>query len=122
MSYEFYKVLHFFGLFLTLSGLMGLVSVYWNNATPASSARKVFAISHGVGLLIVLVSGFGLAARLGLVAGLPAWIYMKLTIWLLVGAAIALVKRLQKYSKIWFVVTLLLVTAAAFIAVTKPGQ
>lgn len=122
MPYEFYKVLHYFGLFLTLSGMIGLISIFWSGAQPQNKLRKVLIISHGLGLLLILVSGFGLAARLGYVSGLPVWIYYKLTVWLAIGAAIALIKRLNKYSTVWFIVTLGLFTAAALIAVNKPGM
>ncbi len=121
MSYEFYKVLHLLGLFLALSGLMGLISLRWNASEPQKKLRMTWLISHGVGLLIMFVSGFGLAARLGYREGLPTWIYYKIIIWVLVGAAIVLIKRLQKFSQLWFLLTLILFTLAAAIAINKPG-
>ncbi len=91
MPYEFYKILHFIGLFLTFTSLAGYIFHLSQNS--ATEKKKFFAITHGVGLLILLVSGFGLAARLGLVSQLPTWVYIKLSMWLLAGAAFTLVKR-----------------------------
>ncbi|MFP5520527.1 MAG: hypothetical protein ACLGGX_11530 [Bdellovibrionia bacterium] len=77
-------------------------------------------ILHGVGLALILISGFGMAARLGLVSGLPGWIHAKLAIWVLLGAGIALAKR--KGAIGWPVAVLLmgLGTTAAYIAINKP--
>jgi hypothetical protein len=75
---------------------------------------------HGLGLLFIFVSGFGMAARLGLVQGLPTWVQAKIGIWLLLGVGVSLVKR--KGSIGWPIAVLLmgLGTTAAFIAVNKP--
>jgi hypothetical protein len=120
MSFEFYKVLHIAGLLLTVFGLFGLIAVYWNDSAPKPALRKALMMSHGIGLLILLVAGFGLAARLNLMGQLPGWVYGKLGIWLLVGGAPALIKRQPKKAAIWLVVTLILVLLAVTFAVTKP--
>lgn len=120
MSYEFYKILHIAGLLLTVFGLFGLIAISWNDSAPKASLRKTLMISHGIGLLLLLVAGFGLAARLNLMGQLPNWIYAKLGIWLLVGGAPALIKRQPKKAALWFVVTLILVLLAVTFAVTKP--
>lgn len=105
MPYEFYKVLHFTGLILTLTSLVGFV---FHMANSTGEKKKLFAILHGVGLLILLVSGFGLAARLGFAMQLPTWVYIKLTIWLALGASFALVKRkvMGPYALYFLVVVL----------------
>jgi len=121
MPYEFYKVLHFLGLFLTLSGLFGYLAVIWNRSEPRPPLRKLWMVTHGVGLVFMLVSGFGLAARLGLVRGLPLWVLLKIAVWVCVGALIALVKRRQTQAPLWYGLGLALVLTAALLAVTKPG-
>lgn len=91
MPYEFYKILHFIGLLLTFTSLAGYI--FYRMQTPSDEKRKLFAILHGIGLAILLISGFGLAARLGYVQQLPNWIYTKLVAWLLAGAAFTIIKR-----------------------------
>ena len=120
MSYEFYKILHITGLILTFFGLAGVLFVGMSKGEFKGSVKKWAFITHGTGLLLIFVSGFGLAARLGLVRGLPNWIYAKLAIWVLLGLAISLVKR--KHQIGWPLIILLvgLGTTAATIAITKP--
>lgn len=119
MPYEFYKILHIVGVILTVYGLFGLSSVLWAEAEPKPVQRRVWAISHGLGLLIVLVAGFGLAARLGYFGQLPGWVYAKLAVWFLVGAMLMPVKRRPKYSAVWIVMIFILVSLGAGLAVTK---
>jgi hypothetical protein len=120
MTYEFYKILHIAGLLLTVFGLFGLASVQWNGSTPQVFLRKIWMISHGTGLLFLVVSGFGMAARLGITSPLPKWIYAKLVIWLLLGALIALIKRIPRKSATWIISVFVLALAAALLAITKP--
>ncbi len=66
MSYEFYQTLHVLGLFLLFSSLGAAALHAMNGGTKESNpSRKWVAITHGVGLLFVLVAGFGLLAKSG---------------------------------------------------------
>ncbi len=70
----------------------------------------------------MLVSGFGLLARMGFMhdQGLPFWIYVKLTIWLIMGGIIALVKRKGAIGwPLYFLMMAIFITAAYF-GVYKP--
>lgn len=120
MSYQFYKVLHLLGLILLFFGFGGLLMAAYAKVELKKQARMMGFISHGVGLLLILVSGFGMAARLGLVSGLPSWVHAKIAIWVLLGVGISLVKRKGHIG--WPVAILLwgLGTTAAFIAINKP--
>ena len=81
--------------------------------------KKLLSITHGVGLLISLVAGFGLIARLGL-HSFPVWVWVKLLIWLWFGAITAVVyKKPAVAKKIWFL-ALVLASFASFLAVNKP--
>lgn len=117
MPYEFYKVVHFAGIFTMLIGITLLIS--WSLEKTSSVLRKWGFILHGTGLLIILVSGFGLAARLGLVQGLPGWIYAKLGIWILFGGFIAIIKRTNLGLKSSLIALALAVTSA-YLAGNKP--
>tara|TARA_B110001454_G_C12723310_1_gene436570 strand:+ start:55406 stop:55765 length:360 start_codon:yes stop_codon:yes gene_type:complete len=117
MPYEFYKVLHYTGLFLTFTSLSGYIFYLVSN--KSNEKKKLFSILHGLGLLLLLVSGFGLAARLGLVSQLPVWVYIKIAIWLAVGASLAIIKRQVLGPMPMYLIVVGLGVLAAITAVTK---
>lgn len=120
MSYQFYKVLHILSLMLLFFGFGGLLIAAYAKIELKKPARIMGFITHGIGLLLLLVSGFGMAARLGMITGLPTWVHAKIGIWVVLGIAISLVKRKGHIG--WPVAILLfgLGTSAAFIAINKP--
>ena len=68
-----YKVLHIFSVILTFTVLGGLALHAANGGDKESNSQsKLTGALHGVGLLLILISGFGALARLGLGAGFPA--------------------------------------------------
>jgi len=117
-SILFYKVMHLAGLFVAFMGLAGLV---WAALTKADkSAKRPALIFHGIGLFFALVGGFGLAARLGLVSGLPGWIHAKIAVWLLIGLLPIVVKRKPELATaVWFTAPTLGLLAA-YLGVYKP--
>ncbi len=117
MSYEFYKILHFSGLLLTFTSLSGYIFYLIQNKT--NEKRKFFSIVHGLGLLILLISGFGLEARLGYMQQLPNWIYIKLAIWILLGGSLVIVKRQILRPLGTYAIITTLGILAAITAVTK---
>ena len=120
MSYQFYKVIHILGVILVFTGLVGTLMTLWNTADIKKSIRKLGAISHGIGLVFVLVSGFGLAARLGYFGSLPNWIYVKIGIWAIAGALMYFVKRKANLGFSLYFVIIGAGFFAALLAVTKP--
>jgi hypothetical protein len=113
MSYEFYKVIHLLGLALVVLSLGGIAMYVMNGGSKSSNSfKKGVMVTHGVGLLLLLIAGFGMLARLG-IHSFPLWVTGKLIIWLLLGAGAALAYR-RKFAKVlWFLVPLLVVVAAA---------
>ncbi len=122
ISYQVYKVIHLTGIALILLGLGTVLGTYASTQKPTASLRMVAFIGHGLGMLLALVGGFGMAARLGLTAGLPLWIYLKLAIWLLLGLGISLAKRKAQLPLVVTAIFAVLVGAAAAIAIWKPGM
>jgi hypothetical protein len=123
VSYQAYKVIHLIGIFLTLAALAGLALAAANGATKQSnSARKLVSASHGLGLLIILVGGFGLLARLGAMHGgmLPGWVWGKLAIWLTMGALLAVPYRRPDLARLVFIALPLLGGVASWLAIYKP--
>ena len=121
LSYQVYKIVHFLGMFMLFSSLGGLSLHVLNGGDKGSNkARKLMAATHGIGLFLILLGGFGMLARLGLTDGLPPWIHVKLTVWVLLGALLALPYRVPAASKlVWFGAPLLGIVAA-YIALYKP--
>jgi hypothetical protein len=94
MSYQFYKMLHIVGVVLAVAGLIGLCSHAANGGEKRTHRWRVpLSASHGLGLLILLVSGFGMLARLGLSSSLPWWVMLKLLVWGALGGVIALIYK-----------------------------
>jgi hypothetical protein len=121
MSYEVYKILHIFGVVLLYTALGGVTLHAMNGGTRESNAsRAVVSATHGVALLLVLVAGFGMLAKLGLSAAIPGYVWAKVAVWLLLGAAIAIVPRQPGLSKALWWVFPVLGAAAAWLAVAKP--
>lgn len=122
MSYQFYNFVHLVGIFLVLMSLGAIALHTLNGGTKTYAARKWVAAFHGVGLLIIFVAGFGLMARLGMVGqGLwPAWVFIKLTIWLILGAMPVLLYRKPQLSAYWGSLSFLLACVSAWTAIHKP--
>ncbi len=117
-SLLFYKVVHLVGFFIAFMGLAGLL---WAHATQADKkAKRPAMIFHGLGLLLALVGGFGMAARLGMMSGLPGWVHAKIGLWLLLGLVPLVAKRVpQHLQAIWWALPLVGLLAA-YLGVYKP--
>jgi hypothetical protein len=120
ISYENYKVMHLLGIALILLGLGMVMGGYANGKSISRQLRISAFASHGLGLLLALVGGFGMAARLGLVTGLPNWIYAKVIVWVLLGIGLSLAKRKAQWSPLLTFVFASLVAVAAGFAIWKP--
>lgn len=129
MSYATYKILHLLGLMLVFLSLGGLTIQALmtpaqatgegsEGAAPKPPAKAALLALHGIGMLLLLVAGFGILAKLKL--GFPAWVHPKLLIWLILGAAPVIAKKAPPARvPLLFVVTLLGL-AAAYLGVMKP--
>ncbi len=123
MPYTVYKLKHIFGLIFLFLSLGGMCLHAMNGGSKESNAsRKILAIGHGVSLLLMLVGGFGLMARLSLTSfPWPFWIWPKILIWLLLGASVAFIYRKPALGKVlWFILPILGVLAASM-AIFKPN-
>ena len=114
-----YKVLHIFGVLLAFTALGGTILQALAGTREKGPGSKLAGITHGVALLLILVTGFGLIATMGY--GFPLWVWMKLVIWLLIGGAIALIPRLPQHATIFWFALPLLGAVAAYLAIYKPA-
>ncbi len=119
MSLQFYKVLHLLGLFFVFASLGALTIQAYLGQTLDSKGRRLAGLTHGIALLIVLISGFGALARLGDV-GFPGWVLVKLVIWLVIGGIIVLIRKSPQLAAVLWVVLPLLGAFAGYLAIYKP--
>jgi uncharacterized membrane protein SirB2 len=122
MSYQALKIMHATGLALTFMGLAGVLGLKMSGEARPKQ-RWIFFAAHGLGLLLLLASGFALVAKLGLLDGghsLPGWVQAKLGIWLLAGGAVALASRLSRYAGFALLFFTVLVLIAAWLGIAKP--
>lgn len=110
------KILHLCGVFLVLYPLGGVALHIMNGGTRNYRYRRLVAITHGIGMLLTIVSGLELARRLGW----PAFMHAKLLIWLVMGLLLGILYRMPGQVKfLWWMVPLIAV-GAAYLGLAKP--
>ena len=117
MSILFYKVLHLIGiimLFLSIGGAIIRAAADQKN----EKLERFVLINHGVSLLIIVIAGFGLLAKLGMI--FTGWVVVKIIIWVLMGALIMPIKKAPDKKSVWWFTALVLGAIAAFMAIYKP--
>lgn len=121
IPYEIYKIVHLIGIFMIMISLGGLIIHAINEGEKANNRfRKAIGITHGVGLVLVLVAGFGLLARIGIHWPWPGWVIGKVVIWLVLGVFSALPYRMGASGKgLWYAL-IVLGALAAYLAIMKP--
>jgi hypothetical protein len=116
-TYETYKLLHLVGLILVFLGFGGLLLGSRDADAPPS---RMAMILHGVGMLVMLVAGFGVLARMSISWPWPGWVFAKFGAWLLIGALPVLYKRRLVPSIVVLVFAIAIGATAAWIAINKP--
>jgi hypothetical protein len=111
MAYTTYQIIHLVGLAALAIGMGGMLA-NGNN-------RKLFAIWQGVGLLVVLVAGFGMLAKGKL--GMPHFAIVKTILWVVVAALPVILRKLKAPLSAGILAFLALVGILAWLGVTKPA-
>ena len=122
MSYVTYKLIHFIGIFTLITAVaLAAAHMLRGGLKGDNPHRRSIGMAHGIGLFLILLGGFGMLARLEIIqGGLPGWIYLKLGIWVLLGASLALVYRGREIARALVWAVPLLALAAAASALIKP--
>ncbi len=121
MPYEFYKFLHFVGLFTLITMIGAVIYQTWSHGDATIKARRWLMIFHGIAVTIILVSGFGLMAKLGMMSGWPPWIWVKLATWTFVIVVPSLVMRIPATRKFMWWLFPIILFATAFSVTYKVG-
>ena len=112
---EVYQMLHL---------IMVVVTLTCYGITLHGNQDKVYKIVSGIGSLLILVTGMGFLARIGVSHGdgFPLYIILKMIIWLVivVGAPVV-AKRCPQHGKkfFWFMITLFV--CVAYLVSFKPS-
>ena len=118
MDPNFYQVLHIIGISMVFLGYGALLAR--SRAAPDNvSVRKLGSITSGIGLLLILVAGFGLISKLGH-SFTETWILVKFVIWLILGGLIVLINRKPQLAMLlWCLLIALGATAAIMVYVVR---
>ncbi len=111
MDYPTYKIIHLIGVAALALGIGGMMA--------GGANRKIFSILQGIALLVMLVSGFGLLAKLHL--GFPHFAMVKTVIWVVLGIIPMILRRLRVPVAAGIAISLSLIGIMAWLGVMKPA-
>jgi uncharacterized membrane protein SirB2 len=86
--------------------------------SKAEKLEKFVLLNHGIGLVLILIAGFGLLAKIGMV--FSGWVILKIVIWLIMGALIMPIKKMPEKRAVWWFTALILGSFAGYLAFYKP--
>lgn len=112
--------MHLVGVFLVLMPLAAVQFHVLLGGDRGHRFKRPIAVIHGIGMLLSLVGGFGLLAKLQLTAMIPGWAWLKLVLWLILGAMIGMTYRLKAraWTGWWLIFGLAALSAA--LGIFKP--
>ena len=122
-SHQLYNLVHIVGLVLLMSGLGGMALRAAGGASMGSPALRRLAMAlHGLGAFLILLGGFGMLARMGIVhgGGWPGWLWAKVAIWGVLAAAALLPYRWPATAVPLLLLLPVLGGLAAYMAIYKP--
>jgi hypothetical protein len=111
MNYDTFRIIHVIGVATVAMGLGGMLA--------GSANRKAFVMLQGIGLFIMLFSGFGLLGVLHL--GFPHFAMVKVALWLVVGVLPVILRRSGSPMIVGILVSLALIGVLAWLGITKPA-
>lgn len=111
MDYTVYKLIHLIGLALVCYSLGGFAMRVEDDA-----ARKRLSMSHGGGLLLALLGGFGMLAK-HKISAMEPWVIYKVVVWLALGGAIVIFKRKPDLTRLATLGLAALMVGAAYLGI-----
>ncbi len=120
MNVEFYRIVHFSGLFLTVFALGAYCMHGLSGGTKkTNNHRALLSMTHGLGLLLALIGGFGLHAKLH-ISGFPLWLILKMAVWAVFGFMIVPISRMPHIARQIWSILIACTLFALYLAVYRP--
>jgi hypothetical protein len=120
MDISIYRFLHVAAIIILFFAYGGLIQGAWTSQNRVFAHKRLFIILHGVGLLLLLISGFGQLARLyGHGSPWPTWVMIKVVVWVLLGVTLSAVLRRPQLNRYLWILVVGLGSAAAYLGVMK---
>ena len=123
MPYTTYKFLHILGILAVFLAWGGLAIYRFSGEKklgPSKITFRMIMLTHGIGLVLALVAGFGLLARLGIHGPWPLWVSLKLGLWVALGAGVILPKRFPEHLRLWWLSLIAVASLAIYLVIYKP--
>ena len=117
MKQQLYQIIHLTGVFMVFLAYGGLI-IRSALGSDHKGIRRMGAITSGIGLVLMLVGGFGLLAVMDL--GWPIWVIATIIIWVILGALIVAINRLPRLAQDLWWSTIVLGVVALLMVVLKP--
>ena len=118
MPVYFYQILHVTGIIMLFMGYGALLARSLA-ASDSVAVRKLGSITSGIGLLLILVAGFGMISKLGHSFTAP-WLLVKILVWLALGGVIVLINRKPALAKtLWWSILALGIIAATMVYLVR---
>ena len=119
---DLYEIIHIIGIAMLFVAIGSVAIHAANGGTKANTnTRALVSGLFGGGAFLILLGGFGMMARLGLVRGMPpAWLLVKMVLWLVLAGIVLVPYRKPALAKPFALLLPLLAGLAAYMAVYKP--
>ena len=119
---DLYEIIHVIGIAMLFVAIGGVAVHAANGGTKANTVtRGPVGLMFGVGSFLILLGGFGMMARLGLVRGAPpGWLLVKMLIWLALSGLVLLPYRRPALARPFLLLLPLLAGVAVYMALYKP--
>jgi len=112
--------MHIFGAFLMVA-VYAALGLWAMNERPLEENKyeKLGLAAHGIGSLLIVIAGFGMLASLYPEDSMMSfgWVHVKLTLWLMLGGGITLLRKKPEYASSILLAALGIVTLAAAIGI-----
>ena len=115
-----FLVIHFIGVFMIFLSLGGVILRSINGLGREHNFRVPVTVTHGIGLVLAFVGGFGMLHSMHLPNLFPGWIVGKIVIWIGFGGLMTLALRKPGMARSLWWGMLIMGTCAAMLGAFKP--